>query len=212
MPKAKKTSVIPTSTFLSKIRGFRQKPNRKLVLALIILGVAILVYLNKSLLFAATVNGQLITASEVSQILNRSYKDKVLSQIIDQKILEQEAAKKGIVITNQQTQSKINEIANSYGGKASFDMLLSQQGLTEDQFASQIIKPQLIAESLYKDQINPTGDEIDKFIKDNANLPEATEPAKFKRLAEEQLKQQKLQTVFNQKFQELKKNAKVQIF
>ena len=47
---------------------------------------------------------------------------------------------------------------------------------------------------------------------DNKDLPEATDAAKFRQTAEQSLRQQKLSTTFNQKFQELRQAAKTQIF
>lgn len=185
--------------------------NRKYLLILLLLVLAVLVYLNRSMFVAATVNGQPVFTSQLSQRMASLYKEKTLQQMVDETIIEQEAVKKGVRVTDQQIKDKMVEVEKSYGGAEIFDSLLAQQGLTRDEFARQT-KLNLIVEALYKNEASASADEIEKFMEGNSNIPEATDPAKFRALAEEQVKQQNLYKIIGQKFQELKQQAKVTIF
>lgn len=185
--------------------------SRRGVIILIVIALLLLFFFKKNLLVAAMVNGQPITSLELNQRLYQTSKDQVLNQMINERIIQQEAAKKGVNVTSQQIQDKMAEVEKTYGGADSFNALLAQQGLTRDQFAQQT-KIQLMVEALYKNDITPTDDEINKFMDQNKSLPEATDEAKFKETAVSQITQQKLSTVFNQKFPELRQQSNIQIF
>lgn len=204
MPRVQKpeTDVISSSP---------RRPSKRAFIFILILGLILLVVYKKNWFVAAIVNNQPITNLEVLGRLNTLYRDKMINQMVNEKILEQEAAKKRVVITQKEIDDKITESANQYGGKDKFEMLLSQQGLTQTEFARQT-RFQLIVEKLYEKEATISAEDVQKFMDENSSSPEATEPAKFKELAEDQLKQQKISSIFNEKFQELKQAAKVQIF
>jgi foldase protein PrsA len=178
---------------------------KRVVLVAIIIGVIALVY---SLTVAATVNGKVITTFELNQRLNKLHKETVLSQIINEKIVEQEANKKGIKISDQQVHDKIAELENTYGGGEVFNGLLEQQGLTREEFTRQT-KLQLIVEELYKSESSPSAEEVQQFMDENKDNPEASDEAKFRQTAIDSLKQQKLSEIFTTKFQELKASSNI---
>lgn len=202
---------IPIAAEITRPSPLPKLSRRNLLIAIIALVLLVLIFYKRNLIIAAMVNNQPVTSLELQQRLNKLYKNQVLNQIVNEKIIEQEAAKKGIFVTPKQINDKIAETENQYGGTETFESLLAQQGLSREEFARQI-KYQLIVEQLYKEETNPTEDEIQKYIEANKDDPEATDAAKFKQTAQNALKQQKLGQVFNQKFQELKQSAKVQIF
>lgn len=184
---------------------------KKFLLILVLIALVGLVYWKKSWFVAATVNGQPITTLELNQRLSKTYKERTINQMVNEKILEQEARKKGISVTPQEIQSKITEVEEQYGGAETFDSLLAQQGITRDDFTKQT-RLQLIVEKMYQNEASPSAQEIEQFLSENKDNPEATNAAKFRETAIENLKQQKLSEIFNQKFQELKQSANVQIF
>lgn len=216
MPKAKpKTSIIPLSvtSLISKIvhRLKNYRPSRRDSLFLIIAGLLILAYFNKGWFIAATVNGQPITTIELQRQISRSYREQVLNQIIGEKILEQEANKKGAHIVPAELQAKVSADEAAYGGKEIFEMLLAQQGLTRIDYEARV-KSIILIEKLYSSEIKPTEEELKSFMQENSSLPEATDEAKFKSFATEQLSQQKLSKVFSEKFSELRKSADIKYF
>ena len=194
---------------LLSLKGYR--PSKRTYLAILILGILALFFYNKSWFVAATVNGQPITAIELNQKLRQNFKTQTLNQMINEKIIEQEASKQGVAVSVDELNGKIAELEQSYGGKEAFDMLLSQQGVTRDEFLKQL-RLQLVLEKIYSKEIQPTEDEVKKFLDENQSLPEATDEAKFRQLAENQLKQQKLSDTVSLKFQELRSQANIQIF
>ena len=131
--------------------------------------------------------------------------------MINEAILQQEATKKGVGITPADLDQKAKETEAQYGGTAAFDSLLSQQGLTRADFLAQT-RIQLMVEKLYSNEASPSSADIDQFMKDNQNNPEASDAAKFRQTATDQIRQQNLSKIFNEKFQVLKQAAKIQIF
>ncbi len=216
---SKKLEVVPLSITdrlqrefslrVSVIKNYR--PNRSFWVLLIVVGLLALGYWKKGWFVAATVNNLPITTYELNQRLNKLYKQTVVAQMINEKLIEQEAAKKNTTVSDEEINNKLAETAQSYGGQEVFQMLLSQQGLSLDEFKNQT-KLQLLVEKMYQSEIKPTDEEITQFMNENKDSPEATNEAKFKITAENQVKQQKLSKVFSDKFQELKKNANIQIY
>lgn len=184
---------------------------RRDYIIILVLGLALLAYYKKSWFVAATVNNQPISSIEINQKLNTLYKEQVLGQIINERILQQEADKKGLVIAKTQIDEKIKKLEEQYGGSETLNSILAQQGMTREDLRSQT-KVQLIVEKLYGDEASPSEEEIVKFMQDNKDTPEATNEAKFRQIAQEQTKQEKLSKIFAEKFQALKQSAKIQIF
>ncbi|MDO8639189.1 MAG: hypothetical protein Q7R43_06445, partial [Candidatus Daviesbacteria bacterium] len=73
-------------------------------------------------------------------------------------------------------------------------------------------KIQLIIEKLYANEATVSASEVAQFIAQNGSQLQATDSAGQQKEAEDALKQQKLGTIFNQKFQDLKSAAKVTIY
>lgn len=184
---------------------------RRDYIIILVLGLALLAYYKKGWFVAATVNSQPISSIEINQKLNTLYKEQVLGQIINERILQQEADKKGLIITKTQIDEKIKKLEEQYGGGETLDSILAQQGMTREDLRSQT-KVQLIVEKLYGDEASPSEEEIVKFMQDNKDTPEATNEARFRQIAQEQTKQEKLSKIFAEKFQALKQSAKIQIF
>lgn len=211
---AKKTKTVDRSPLASssipeQIRNFR--PSRNQLITVAILALAGLLYLNKSWIVAATVNGQPISSLEVNRRLNSAYRETILAEIINETIVEQEAAKKGVMVSRAEVNNRLAEEEKAYGGHETFEAILAQQGIgyADYQRRTQLI---LTMERLYQKEVEPTEEELKNFMTENANLPEATDEAKFQALAETSVKQQKFTSIISEKFPELKKSADIKIF
>ncbi|MDO8429496.1 MAG: SurA N-terminal domain-containing protein [Candidatus Daviesbacteria bacterium] len=198
------------SSLISQLKNYRS--NKRLLLLAIGVGILVLIYLNRGMIVAATVNGQPVSGIELSKRINNQYRQSTLQQIISEKILEQEAQKRGVKVTDEEVNAKFTEMESSYGGKEAFEALLTQQGFTKADFIKGNVYFPLLIEKMYQNEITPSDEEIKTFMEKNKDLPEATEEAKFKETALNALKQEKLAQIFQEKFQELKSQANVKIF
>ncbi len=185
--------------------------DRRIYIALVVVGLSLLVFYFKSFFIAATVNGMPVFNFELLSRMNKQFRDQTLSQMVNEKLILAEAGKQGIIVTPADIDSKIKAIETSVGGTQTFDSLLAQQGQTRDSVKSQL-KLQVVIEKLYANEATVSADEVTKFLEQNKDQLRATESAGQEKEATDTLKQQKLSQVFNDKFGKIKKDAKINIF
>lgn len=187
------------------------KLNKFIITAIVIIGLALLFTYKKNWILAGSVNGAMISNFEVLSRLNSQFRTQTLNQMINEKIILQEAQKQKVNVTKEEVADKIAVLEKSVGGKETLDGLLSQQGQTRNGLQDQV-RIQLMIEKLYSSEATVSAQEVTDFITQNGAQLQATDSAGQQKEAEDALKQQKLGTIFNQKFQELKTAAKVSIY
>ncbi len=212
----KKSNTSPpfkiVNDFLDKFYSFKNfKSSKKIWLIIFIVGILLLAFYKKSWFVAAIVNGQPITNLELQMKLNEQFKNQTLNQLINEKIILEEARKTNSIPSDPEVDKRISELEAQVGGPQILDTLLSQQGQTRQGLRDQV-KLQLTIAKLYDKEATVSAEEIDKFIKENSSVLQATDSAKQREEAFNLLKQQKITEIFNQKFQELRTHAKIQIF
>lgn len=187
------------------------KPSKNTYLILLIVGILLLVTFKKSWFVAAMVNGQPVSNLELQARLNQQFRDQTLNQMINEKIILDEAAKDHALPTDAEVEKRISEIETSVGGVQAFNNLIAQQGQSRESVKQQL-RIQLSIEKLYAKDATVSADEVNKYIEENKDSLKATDSASQTKEAEDILKQQKLSQVFQQKFQDLRTRAKIQIF
>lgn len=205
------TTITPRPSF-AEANTSRPRVSRKaIIIVLIILGIFALGYYKKQWIIAATVNGSPISNIELINRMNKQFREQTLNQLINEKIIMDEAKKKSVTVQGSEIDERVKKIEEQVGGVQALDGLLSQQRQTREDLAQQM-RLQLILEKLYSNEASVSAEEVDKFIEENKAQLRATDSAKQKEETTDIIKQQKLSQIFNQKFQDLKNNAKVQIF
>lgn len=194
---------------LSSLKNFRN--SKSFYLLIIALGILLLAIYQKSQILPAIVNGQPITGIELLGKLNEQFRTQTLNQLINEKIILQEAGKMGALPNSQEVQSKISEIENNVGGAQSLDLILSQQGQTRVTLKDRVMLELAIAK-LYDKEATVSAEEVAKFLETNRGVLRATDSAQQEKEAYDLLKQQKLTEIFTQKFTELKQKANIKIF
>jgi len=213
MPPRKITKKVTTPSFYSKYNREWAKDNKNLIIALS-LGIILLItlfFLKRDWFIAATVNGSPVTNLELQQRLNEEYKEQALDQLVNDKIVFDAAAQKGIIVSDQEVQDRLKEFETRFGGSENLDNLLKQQGMTRASLSKRL-KPEIALEKLYASEATVSAQEIDDYIRENSTLFASKDPAEQKTEAEQSIKNQKLQKIIFDKFQELKDQAKVIIF
>lgn len=191
------------------LKNFRS--SKKFYLVLLIAGLLLLVLYKKSWLIAATVNSSPITNLELQMKLNEQFRTQTLNQLINEKIILDEAGKNSALATDAEINKKIQEIESSLGGTKAMDEILASQGQDRKSIKNQI-RLQLSIEKLYLKEATVSAEELDKFLGTNRDQLQASDSAKQAEEAENLLKQQKLSQIFNEKFQNLRQQAKISIF
>lgn len=197
------------NTVSEKIVNF--KPNKNFYFLLIIIGIALILMYKKQLIIAAMVNGQPISNFQLQMRLNQQFRTQTINQLVNEKIITDEAIKNKALPTDAEINTKIAEIEKSVGGTETFNSLLLQQGQDRNSIKSQI-KLELAIEKLYGNEASVSAQEVEEFITNNSSYLRASDSAGQSKEAETAIKQQKMSQIFSQKFQELKQKAKIQIF
>lgn len=176
--------------------------------------VILVLFLLRSFLVVAIVNGQPIWRPAVVAQLEKEGGKRVYDQMLTETLIMQEAKSKGVEVSDKEVEDRIKEIENSLSSQGqTLDGVLALQGLTKDELTKQI-KIQIMVEKILGEEISVTDKEITDYIanEENAAFLTGTEE-KNKVQAEEQLKQQKLSAKFAQWLEDLRKKANIlQIF
>lgn len=197
------------NNFSDKVINFRK--SKIFYIVLVAAAFGLLVIYKKSWIIAATVNSSPISNLELQMRLNQQFRTQTLNQLINEKIIFDEAAKNNVAVSNTEVDKKISEIEAGVGGAQSLDAMLSQQGQNRRSIRQQI-KLQIVIEKLYTKEATVSAEEVSKFIEENKEQLRATDSASQKKEAEDAIKNQKLSQIFSQKFQNLRQKAKISIF
>lgn len=143
--------------------------NRRIVwIAAIIIIVAAAVWFLKSLVVAATVNGQPISRFAVIGRLEKTSGKTVLEQLIQTTLIKQEAANRGIVISEEEMNAEFDLInKNLEKQKTNLDDALKEQGITKEELRKGITTRKQMEKIIGDDKLNVSDQEVEDYIKQN---------------------------------------------
>lgn len=218
--KSKKTKIIkpkriiqpknPVFLRLNKIlvrfEGSFLAKNKILIIGAIIFGL--LLYLSSRYLVVAWVDGKPITKIELYKNIEKRYGKDTREQIIVEKLILSEAAKNKVVVGKEEIGAEMKRIESEQGGAESLSQILEIQGISKEEFES-LVRLQLLRLKIFGKDISITDEEVNKYLEDNKNqYKEVTD--KVKEEVKELLKQQKINTSFNNWLKENLKGTRVQ--
>jgi hypothetical protein len=210
-PVVKKTQSSGPST-LSRIRenfnkSYKANPTGYtigLIVALLVIGLGLLFWFNRSWFLAANINGRLVTTPEFYNRLAKTEGQNVLDAMVREVLIKQEAEKSGITVSQEEIDTQIAEIEKRLGGREAFESALSQSQTDRAQLAKQI-ELQVMVEKLLGDQINVTDEEIAKYKEENKETIADQSDEEIR----ESMKANKINELFPSWFDNLKKNATI---
>jgi parvulin-like peptidyl-prolyl isomerase len=190
----------------------RRKYSRYLIVVGVILLIGVFIFFKRDWFVAAVVNRQPITTVELYQSLKAKYGEEILTQIIRDKLIIQEASRRGVRVNQEELDNRIKEVEEQVGGKEQLSQALAQNNLTEENFRTQI-RIQLLVEKMLEDKISVSEEEIDKFIADNPDDPNVAgtddDKGPNREAISEQLRADKLNQEFQTWYQELEKKSSI---
>lgn len=204
--------------FLLSLKGRLPKLNNKtinkkavkkvvfVVLTLFVLGF--LGYRFRDKFLAGMVNGQPVFRYELTGRLYSQYGRVVLEDLIVDKLISQEAKKKGMAVSRQELDEGIAKIKQQLGDKADLDSLLSLQGIQKSDFEHQL-ETQILVKKILANEITVTDEEISTYIKENRKLMTATAEADLRVEAGETLLEKKISEQVNSWVSGLLSGAKI---
>jgi len=180
------------------------------------IGVIVLIlilYLSRSLLIAATVNGQPISRIAVIRELERQGGKQALNAIVTKNLILQEAKKQGVTVSQEDIDKELKRIEENIKRQGqTLDQALMLQGMTKENLVDQIRLQKMIEKIVGKD-IKVADKEVDDYIaKNQESLPQDQERKVLGAQVKDQLRQQKLNEKVNAWIESLRKNAKISSF
>ena len=162
-------------------------------------------------LIAATVNGKSVSRLAVLKKLEKQGGKKILETMITEAIIQQEAEKRKIVISQKDVDAEMKKIeANVTSQGSTLDQALQNQGMTKNDLTKEI-KIQLMLQKMAGNDIKISDKEIDDFISANKNQ-QGFDREIPREQAVSQLKQQKSQQKIQSFLSDLKTKAKITYF
>lgn len=114
----------------------------------------------------ASVGGEKIKEAELHDTLVKNYGAETVNQLITDKIVELEADKEGIKVTDKEIQKEIDTLAESYGGEEKLKEQLKASGSSLAEFKQDIVA-YLHTKKLVEPRITVTDDEISAYFEEN---------------------------------------------
>lgn len=180
----------------------------KIALIILVLGLIALFVSNKGLLVAAVVNGKPIFRWELNNVLFSRFGSQTLDGMISERLIEGEAAKSGITVTQSDIDAKTKTLVDSLGGGMNIDQLLQYQGMTRADFESQL-KLQMTVEKLLGKDIKISDTEITDYIATASSTLTATNEAGMKEEARQAIMSEKINEKLQPWFTQLKAKANI---
>jgi len=211
MPKTREITETEKKIIVNK------KPKRKftsclMVFLFFLVIVAFVVGLKfKGLILVASVNSKPIYSFEFVKYLWKHYAPQALDDLIAEKLLLQEAAKKQVEVSDSEVLEEITQIRKELTGGVTLEEKLEQEKMSYQEFQKGI-KLQLIFRKLLEKKINITDNEIQAYIRQNQAAMQATDEAKLKDEARQALRAEKMNEEYQNLIPELKKESNISQF
>ncbi|OGM18768.1 hypothetical protein A2685_00455 [Candidatus Woesebacteria bacterium RIFCSPHIGHO2_01_FULL_37_10] len=210
-PGSEVTSAEKSEKKVRKIKflGSYKKP---LVVTLVVIILISLAYVSKSVFFAAFVNGKPISRLGIVRDLEKSYGQQMLDNLVTKELINQEATKKGITISEEDINKEIGEIEKAVQAQGTtLDEALATQGQSREDL-NENVRIQKTIEKLLAEDITVNEDELKKYFEENKDYYKDAEYADIEPTIREQLKQQKLQGSYQKWIEDLKSTSRINYF
>ena len=182
------------------------------VIVLLLLAAA-LGYLARPLIFAASVNGQLVTRYKLISELEKQGGADVLDSLVTKALIFQEAKKMGVGVSQEDLDSEVARIEGVVSAQGStLDEALALQGQTRQDFIEQI-KLQKTVEKILADKLVVTDEDAQKYYEENTDFYGAD--STYEQVSESvknQLMQEKLSTAYQAWITDIRRSANVNYF
>lgn len=185
--------------------------SKKTMAVLIVLLLIGVVFYFKDYFVAATIDGKTISRFSVIERLEKQSGKQTLDSMITERLIENEAQKQGLAVTDEEVAAEIKTIEASVAAQGStLEEALAGQGLAMEDFKKSI-KLQKALEKLLGDKIQVTEEEITKSLGDQSGIPAGKE-GEIREQITQQLKSQKLNQEASKYIEELRAKAKIKYF
>lgn len=204
--KTAESAVIETPVLAKTAKKINFTP----IIGVIIVALAAYAYYRFGIV--ATVNGKPISRFAYYQSLEKQDKKATVTQLINEAIVYQEAAKQKVTVDQATIDAGVKKIEDQIVAQGqTLDAALKTEGMTKADLENEV-RLQALVEKLAGPAPTATQSEIDKFLADNKSaLPTGYTKEQLQNLAKEQVESESKNTAINTWFSNLKKAAQIVI-
>ena len=184
--------------------------NRRALIGIVLVVAALIFgYFARGMFVSAVVEGSPIMRLTVIHELEKASGKQVLEGLIIEKLVEKEAAKKNITVSQDEMNAEVAKIEDQLKAQGgTLDQVLAMQNIPQDVFLKQV-RLQKTLEKLVEANVTVTEAEVTQYIKDNKVQIPAGSEAMYMKSIQENLVQQKKQTAMKSYLDDLRAKAAV---
>lgn len=142
----------------------------------------------------AWVDKRPITQLEYLQALEQKYGREVKEQLIVERLVNEEALKREVRVSNEEIEAEIKKIEEGQGGKENLSQILQVQGITQVEFRK-LVRLQLLKQKMFGKDVEVSEEDIKKYLESQNQSPAIDD--KQKEEIRSQLRLQKINNDFN---------------
>lgn len=197
---------------VAEVKKFSPINKKTAIILAVLIVVGAVGFTYKGLLVAATVNGSPVSRLALIAQLESESGKAALNAIITQKLIDDEAQKKSISVSDEAVNEEIKKIEVQLQAQGeTLAGALESQNLTEVELRKQLASRKKL-EQLLADKTQVSDEEIKKFITDNkVTIPKGQE-AEYNDQIKAQIKQQKFSEAAASFIDSLKAQAKINYY
>lgn len=217
---AKKTTPSTSARVSSSVRTEKTTPTKKslrfkkrhIVILLGVLLLAGLLYYFRGYFVVATVNGQPISRVSLVRELEEQNGKQALTSLITKTLIEQEARKKNVTVSDSEVDTQIKEIETNLEKQGQkLNAALEAQGMSINTLRNQIRLQKLVEKLVGNVAISDK--EVNEYLEQNKeSLPTDQKPEQLKPQIKEQLRQTKLNEKIQTWLSDIQTKAKITHF
>lgn len=201
----------PDKESVTKKGGMSFKIHKStLIIAIVIVLLGVVLYFGRGFIVAAVVNGQPISRLEFVQGVERQAGRQVLSGLVRNILVEQEAKKQNIMITEKQINDQIKSVEDNLKKQGQdIDKMLALEGMTRGDL-QKIIRLDLMVTKMVEKDIKVSDKEVNDYIEKNKEiLPKDQSESQLKKTVAERLQKQQVSQKAQEWLVNLEKTAKI---
>lgn len=201
MPKSLKIKTIDsteeideTTTEAPSLTSKKSYTKAYIITAVLIL-IGGLLYKNKSLFLAGMVGKTPIFKWQLDQVLEKKYGKQEFEGITTELLIQKEADAKKVSVSGDEVKNEVVRLEKTLNGRMSLNDALKAQGMTRDDFNSQV-RIKLLVDKLLANETKVEDKEIDDFIAKNKDNIISSDAAQVREQVKDNLHQQKIAQQF----------------
>ncbi|TRZ36240.1 foldase [Niallia circulans] len=144
--------------------------NKKIILP--ILGIVLIALIVVAVILVqksntvASVEGEKITQNDLDEALNKQYGTSILQTLIANKVVDLEAEKEKIKVTDKEQKAELDDLIESSGGEDAFNAALEANGASKADIEDELLR-YLKIKKLLEPRIEITDDQIKSYFDEN---------------------------------------------